>query len=364
MNRLSQTLLATLLALPSIFAGASAAGRTNYLPAPEIQTVGRIAVDTSGWHATWPGVALRTRFEGRAIGIVVNDARSGYTAEIDGKNVKFIASEEGEHTVWLKGLRRGQHQLLLIRRNESPDMAGTIRGFLLADGHWLPATMPQRRQIEFIGDSFTAGLANLSTRHACNAATVRATTDAGQTFGVQVARHYRADWELNAMSGMGMNRNWSGNRPEVNFRSFYPRLLQNDAASIADQADWHPQLLVIGLGINDFSSPLHEGESWTRESLAEQFKTAYKGLIEDLRSRYGAVAIIATAARVRPDDQQAPLVQQVVEEARANGDTAIYYVEYDNLQLESCQWHPTREDHRRMAQALIDAINANKVFAE
>ena len=67
-------------------------------------------------------------------------------------------------------------------------------------------------------------------------------TDAGQTFGVQTARHYHADWELNAMSGMGMNRNWNGNRPEVNFRRFYPRLLQSDATINADEAEWHPQV--------------------------------------------------------------------------------------------------------------------------
>jgi len=310
-------------------------------------------------------VILRIRFEGRAIGVVVDDARSGYTLEIDDKAVKFIPSgDEGEHTEWLRGLRPGQHQLTLIRRNESPEQPGTIRGFLLDNGHWLPAPTRNRRQIEFIGDSFTAGLANLSKRRACNAATVRTTTDAGQTFGAQTAAHYHADWELNAMSGMGMNRNWNGNRPEVNFRDFYHRLLQNDAASNVDEAEWHPQLLVIGLGINDFSTPLHQGEKWTKDSLAEEFKTGYKALIDDLRAHYGAVAIIATAARVRPDDQQAPLVRQVVDEANAGGDLAISYVEYDKLQLAGCQWHPTLDDHRRMAQILIEAIDATEIFAK
>ncbi|HSY26677.1 MAG TPA: GDSL-type esterase/lipase family protein [Burkholderiaceae bacterium] len=363
--RFFRALLVVLLLSSSLHTNASGSiAQTAYLSTPEIQAIGRVAIDDSGWHATWPGVAIRTRFEGRAIGIIVNDARSGYTVEIDGKTVKFIASSDGEHTVWLRGLHAGPHQVQLIRRNESPEQAGTIRGFLLDGGHWLPALPRHERQIEFIGDSFTAGLANLSTQHSCNAATVRATTDAGQAFGVQVARHYHADWELNAMSGMGMNRNWNGNRAEVNFGSFYPRLLQNDASSKAEEPEWHPQLLVIGLGINDFSTPLHDGENWTRESLAEQFKTAYKSLIDDLRARYGAVAIIATAARVRPDDQQAPLVQQVVNVARANGDLQISYLEYDKLQLESCQWHPTLDDHRRMAQALIDAIDAIGIFAE
>lgn len=329
---------------------------------PEVRTIGRIASDASGWHATWPGVYWITRFEGRSIGITIDDARSGYTAEVDGKTVKYIEAFKGEHTIWLNTLREGKHQLRLIRRNESPELAGTVKAFLLDGGHWLPLTARKERQIEFIGDSFTAGLANLSTKRSCSGATVQATTDAGEAFGVLVARHYGADWELNAMSGMGMNRNWNGNRPTVNFRDFYPRLLQTDDIIPADDAEWKPQLFVIGLGINDFSTPVHDGEKWTKETLAEQFKAAYIASITDLRTHYGLIPIIATAVRIHADDQQPLLVKQVVEAEQMNGDQNVYYVEYSQLQLDSCQWHPSLDDHRRMARTLIEAIDGLGVF--
>ncbi|MBV8634069.1 MAG: hypothetical protein JO002_06240, partial [Burkholderiaceae bacterium] len=182
------------------------------------------------------------------------------------------------------------------------------------------------------------------------------------TFGVRVARRFHADWELNAMSGMGMNRNWNGNLPNENFRTYYQRLLQNDAGSRADNPDWHPQLVVIGLGINDFSTPIHEGETWTRESLAEQFKAGYGDLIADLRRRYGDIEIIVTAVKLGEDGQQAPLVQQVAEAAHAEGDMRVHYVEYDGLELTACQWHPNLADHARMAQALIETIDTIKPF--
>jgi lysophospholipase L1-like esterase len=255
--------------------------------------------------------------------------------------------------------------LRLTRRNETTTGPGTIRRFLLEDGAgaaWQPARPANAHQIEFVGDSFTAGLADLSKKRNCSAAKIRATSDATATFGVRVARTFHADWELNAMSGMGMNRNWNGKFPDTNFRTYYPRLLQNDAQSVAADPAWHPQLVVIGLGINDFSTPLHDGEAWTRESLAGQFKESYKALIADVRQRYGDVEIIVTAVKLGEDGQQPPLVQQVAQAASDAGDRHVHYVEYDGLELTACQWHPNLADHARMAQALIGAIERIGLF--
>jgi lysophospholipase L1-like esterase len=358
-----QKIVGSLLLLCSTFASANGNAQEPSPSAPDVRTVGHIAVDANGWHATWPGVYWVTQFEGHSIGITIDDARSGYTVEIDGKSVKTVEAFKGEHTIWVGPLREGKHQLRLIRRNESPELAGTVKAFSLDEGRWLPLASRKDRQIEFIGDSFTAGLANLSTKRACSGATVQATTDAGQAFGVLVARHYGADWELNAMSGMGMNRNWNGNKPTVNFRDFYPRLLQTDDTIAAYDPEWKPQLLVIGLGINDFSTPVHDGENWTKETLAEQFKTSYVAMIADLRARYGPIPILATAVRIHADDQQPLLVKQVVDAEQENGDQYINYVEYSQLQLDSCQWHPSVEDHRHMARTLIEAIDTLGIFS-
>ena len=332
------------------------------LAQPQVHTAGRILVDADGWHATWPGVSLLTRFKGRAIGFVIDDPLSSYSVELDGKLRKPLPMEDGEHTVWLRNLTKGAHEIRLTRRNETISAPGTVRRFLLEDGTWLPLKAEEARQIEFIGDSFTVGLANLSKKRSCSGAVIRAKTDASNSFGVQTARHFHAEWEINAMSGMGMNRNWNGNLPGQNFRTYYPRLLQNDEQSKPDNSRWPPQLIVIGLGINDFSTPVHEGEAWTKETLAEEYKTAYLGLLADLRQRYGDVEVLVTAVRIGPDDQQAPLVQQVLEAAHASGDKHIHYLEFGGLELTACQWHPNLADHGKMAKALIERIDELKLM--
>jgi len=349
-----------LLALSSVFA--LAANAPPPLTSPQVQTTGRVLADADGWHATWPGVTLTTRFKGREIGIVIDDPLSAYTVELDGAIRQPLAMVGERHTAWLRHLSNGPHELRLTRRNETTTGPGTIHTFVLEHGTWLPAKPLPRRQIEFIGDSFTAGLADLSKRRTCNSATIRKTSDATAAFGVRVARHFHASWEINAMSGMGMVRNWNGNLPGENFRTYYPRLLQNDPLSNVENTNWHPQLVVIGLGINDFSTPLHEGEPWTREALAAQFKDGYRALLADLRDRYGDTDIVATTVRIGPEDQQGALVQELVDTARAEGDQHIHYLEYAGLELTGCQWHPNQADHKKMAQTLIDRLDELQTF--
>lgn len=305
---------------------------------------------------------LTVRFEGRAVGIELDDGQSGYIAEIDNGVARSIDAMPGTRTVWMRNLTKGTHILRLIRRNETPETPGLVKRFLIEKGKWLSAPAPARRQIEFIGDSWTAAFGNTSKERECTPEEIRDRTDASQSFGVQVARHYNADWQLNAYSGMGMVRNWNGTHPERDFRTFYPRLLQNDPASRADDPRWKPQLIVIGLGTNDFSTPVALGEKWTRETLAKQYTLAYKEFIALLRKRNGNAQIILTAAYLPPDDPLRPLVKQIADEAHTTGDRRIAYLSWENLQLDGCLWHPSLDDHRNMADALIHAIDDLKIF--
>ncbi|KAF0814890.1 Acetylxylan esterase / glucomannan deacetylase [Andreprevotia sp. IGB-42] len=351
-----------LIALLLLSGLAHAADSAPALKQAQVLATGRIEAGKDGWQATWPGTMLTTRFDGRAIGIKLDDGLSSYVAEVDGKPVRVIEPAGGNRTVWLRDLPAGTHTLQLIKRTESPDVPGVINGFVLDGGHWLPAPQASKRQVEFIGDSWTAALGNLSEKRECNWEQSRDATDITQGFAVTVARHYGADWQVNAMSGMGMNRNWDGNLADRSYLTFYPRLLQNEATSKAAAASWKPQVVVVGLGTNDFSSPLKAGEKWSKDSLAAAYKSSYKKLLAELRQRYGNAHVIATASYLWPDDQLRPLTRQVVDEARAAGDQRISYLGYEDLKLTGCLWHPSLGDHKNMAQALIGLIDTLAVY--
>lgn len=340
-----------LVALSGFLFGANVqAAPATMVDAKFVQVRGRSVAQAHGWLATWPGVSWTLRFRGKHVGVKLTDNKNHYVLTIDGQAAMQIAPAPGERTVWLRDLAAGEHRAELIKRTESPREPGVFGGFVLDQGTALPSPPAEKRRIEFIGDSFTAGLGNLSMRRECTEAQFLENTDASRSFGVLTARALQADWQLNAMSGMGLLRNWNGAEPEHDYRQYYGRLLQTDTALTASPA-WRPQLIVVGLGNNDFSTPVRADEPRTAAQLNAEFVSVYHALLSQLRQRYGNPAIIATAMQLYPDDLLRPLVKKIVATEQQAGQR-VHYLEWTNLDLQGCVWHPSLADHQKMAAQL------------
>ena len=186
-----------------------------------VSPVGRMRVDAQGgWRATWPGVHWTLRFSGSAVGVEVDDPVGHWVLEVDGRAALHIAPQADvtQRTVWVRDLAPGEHTAVLIKRGESPQHAVRFVGFhLAANGRALPPPPPPLRKIEFIGDSFTAAMGNMSTTRACTGPEISARTDITQGFAVLTARSLQADWQIHAKSGAGLVRNWAGKLPEEQF---------------------------------------------------------------------------------------------------------------------------------------------------
>ena len=331
------------------------------LAAEPILASGRWVHKNGSYQATWPGGVLSAQFTGQRIGIALNDERSYYAVEVDGQFLLNIAPAAGKRVIWLKNLTATRHRIDLIRRNETPDYIGQVEGFVLAEGgQWLPAPAAKKRKIEFIGDSFTAALAGLSTQRECKDADLAENTDIRQGFAVNVARELDAEWQINAMSGMGLVRNWNGHLPDRDFRTFYPRTIQSDATSVVTTTDWQPQMVVIALGLNDFSTPINSTEKRNAEQLAADYQLAYQALITEINAKYQQPQIVLMSYKVWPDDQLRVQVPAVVAAAKAAGLKNVHYLAVNPLQLTACQWHPNLQDHQQIAQQLLVKIREIK----
>lgn len=66
-----------------------------------------------------------------------------------------------------------------------------------------------------------------------------------------------------------MVRNYNGQNPDTNFRTYDNQTLQavSNGPVWQNPASWKPQVIVIGLGINDFSAALNSGERWAIATL-------------------------------------------------------------------------------------------------
>jgi lysophospholipase L1-like esterase len=212
---------------------------------------------------------------------------------------------------------------------------------------------PRALQIEFIGDSHTVGYANTTSVRDCSAETVWETTDTGAGIAGLIARRYDADYQVNAISGRGVVRNYGGMARDT-LPQAYPFSLFDKQVWYAD-ATWRPQVIVVALGTNDFSTALTSDERWkSREALTEDYEIAYAAFLRGLRLRSPDARIVAWGAE---GSEMAAASQRVVARLTDEGDTHIAFVPVAGMNLGACDWHPDLADDRVVAtalQALLD----------
>ncbi|GAA0961149.1 SGNH/GDSL hydrolase family protein [Virgisporangium aurantiacum] len=351
------------VALVALFAGGAvtATGRASaaHPPAP-VHTAGRVKPSNGGLLYSWPGVYFEGRFRGTSVGVTLDDPAADYDVEVDGAVVAtLVTPAAGTHRV--SGLARGTHRIRVVKRSESPWATSSFGGFVAGPGGAILAAPPaRRRQIEFIGDSYTAGYGNMSATRTCTSDELHRTTNADRAFGALTARRFGADYQTNAFSGRGMVRNYNGSDPGTDYRTYYERALLAVPGDVWPTRGWRPQLVVVGLGINDFSTPVNPGEPWTAETLATAYREAYQGFIDTLRARYGPRAVIVVSATyVYNTTALADAAQQVVAERNARGDDRVRYWYYGNEGLDygGCDWHPSRADHEVIANRLTEFVD-------
>src|SRR5690606_16277784 len=105
---------------------------------------------------------------------------------------------------------------------------GRFLGFYTPAKNHALAGPKRKRSIEFIGDSFTVGYGNTSPSQECSNEEVYATTNSQLAFGPLVAKHFNADYQINASSGFGIVRNYNGSSPDKNLIGLYPFTLHNN----------------------------------------------------------------------------------------------------------------------------------------
>ncbi|WP_078892012.1 RICIN domain-containing protein [Streptomyces sp. NRRL S-350] len=322
----------------------------------QVRTAGRVTDAGDTVRYSWPGVYFEGRVRGTGVGVVLDDRAADYDVQVDGATVATLVTP-GAGTRWINGLSDGVHDVRLVKRNDSPWDVSAFGGFLAAPGGAVLSKPPARhRQVEFIGDSLTVGYGNLSTSHDCTGDQLRRTTDTDVSYGALTARQLDADYQINGYSGLGMVRNFNGGSPDVTYRSFYDRALLSVSGDVwQNPGTWRPQLVVVNLGTNDFSTPVHAGEPWTPDSLAAAYRDAYRDFLKELRTRYGA----GTTFLAVGSGQYAGYVQQVVKERTDAGDGRVRYWALDSsgLDFQGCDWHYSAHDDRIIADRLTSFVS-------
>ncbi len=313
---------------------------------------------TNGFEHQWPGTYWEENFVGREVTIGFDDAVNKLHIYVDDTLVD-TETKPGRTQVRLSNLGdgpHGEHWIRVEKATESQGAPAVFLGFAAPPSDARPAiAIRNGNQIEFIGDSYTVGYGNTSGKTQCTRDEVWATTDTSQAFGALVAKHYSAAYQINAISGRGIVRNYGGFVADT-LPQAYPYTLLDHTAPYAD-ASWQPQIIAIGLGTNDFSTPLHDGEKWkTRDDLHADYEATYVKFVQDLRARNPKAFFILMAADQFHGEMPGEIAK-VIARLNAQGERRIAFLPMTGLKFGGCDGHPNTDDDRTVSDELIAFID-------
>jgi lysophospholipase L1-like esterase len=318
--------------------------------------IGRVEREAGarGWRYQWPGTYFEARFAGADVWVDLGTGEKHARVAIDGHAVADLLRPP-TRVLHIHGLAPGEHQVRVDIVSESPDGVQTFGGFAVATRALARAPRARRRAIEFIGDSYIVGYAAASTARECSDDEIWRSTDNSLAFGPQVARRFGADYRILAISGRGMVRNFM-NGPGDSMPLAYERLLPGDDLAAADDPAWSPQLFVIGLGTNDFSTPVGAGEPWRDAgALSAAFEWRYVEFARALHRRHPSARMLLLASDAG-DGAAERAIRRVQTRLAREGIAVGEVFALGPLALDACNWHPSRTDHAAIAQRLAPAI--------
>ncbi len=295
----------------------------------------------------WPGVQIKTRFEGTSCSIKLKDGNNDYNIFIDGKLHKIIRTTTDTIYVLANGLENKFHTLLITKRTEAIFGQATFEGFILDGGKELakPDKL-EKRKIEFVGDSYFTGF-GIDGDPDCIFS--RETENSYLSFGPQLARKLNADYSLVAISGAGVTKNYGDSlrTSEFPLPYYYERACMNDSL-LWDFNRWQPDVVVVRLGRNDYGQKPFPKR--------EMFRSAYLKFIKGIRRHYPDAHIFALCSSLRKDPH-CNYINSVVNELNGkNKDKKVHFIKIDlrfNPERDfGCEKHANRFGHQKIADFL------------
>jgi hypothetical protein len=298
----------------------------------------------------WPGISITAAFHGPSIGFLLNDLGNNYDVMVDGKPNTIWATSANKSLYMVDNLAPGDHVVKIIKRTESLFGLATFKGLVLSAGGTLSnAPTPPGRRVELIGDSYLCGYGVEALSIQCDS--LRPYENAEKAFGALVAQDLQAEYHLESFSGKGIVRNWGDPKTQSvdPFPPLFDRVVCRDDKSLWDFTKWIPNIVIVHLGLNDFSSP--------PQADRKEFSQKYVAFLKHIREKYPQAFIFCVA----PDGWPPPLsttLDEIVEKRNSAGDKNVQLIAYPPVAPDEmgCDSHPNAVAQRKIADFVAAAI--------
>ncbi|MGV7209920.1 GDSL-type esterase/lipase family protein [Oxalobacteraceae bacterium A2-2] len=335
-------------------AGSPAAGSPAAMPVAvaagdsRVAVMGRTQILPDGaLRFAYPGVSLFVNVEGTRLSMNAAGARGQNYVDVivDGGAPRTFRIAAGMQAVpLLDGAAPGHHSVEIVNRTETRFGAVTVAGFNTDGKLVAPPALPQRK-LAVLGDSVTCGEAAERQPHGKKEASW---WNARLSYGMLVAKALQAQVQLVCYGGRGLVRTWDNKTDALNLEDYYQLAVAEKASPVPwDQSRYHPDLILVAIGTNDFAPGVPE---------RERYVGAYVRLLRQLRADHPQARIALTEGSILEGAQKETLRGYIAEAIRRAGDGRIYAVDSSRQPGEGGDDHPTLAQHAAMAAELAPQL--------
>jgi lysophospholipase L1-like esterase len=248
------------------------------------------------------------------------------------------------------------HDIMISKETESSCGAVIITGIEAAE--LLSPPSEEKKKIEFIGNSITAGMSSDDSDIPCGNGNWYDQSNAYDAYGPRVARELKMDYAVTAVSGIGVYRNSGSDFPVMG--DIYGSTFMSGQSGDPkwDFHQWQPDIVAINLGTNDFSDGGGMIERLPFDST--KFIEKFVSLVEIVHKHYpDAKIILLQSSMSGPQyiDIHKACLDAVAQKSRmADEGLSINVFSFSHFNASGCYGHPGVEDHKRMAGELLPVI--------
>ena len=325
----------------------------NLLEANNLKPVGRfLFTKNNQLELIGTAVHFGFRFSGNNCTIIASipDHGNGYLQyELDGVYQKRMRLTAGIDSINLNAPNSGLHTVWVYKATEAS--TGPVYVQKIIGNNLESIAERSSPMIEFIGNSITSGAAADYSDLPCNQGEYFDHHNAYYAYGPRVARALGVSYIISSVSGIGIYRNWNSDGPTM--PQVYEKAdLNFNHTELWDFNQYHPSIVSIALGTNDFSGG--DGVHKRNPFDSSVFISNYVRFIQLVKSKYPE-AKIALLNSPMVSGNRGDLFNQCLASIKRNIDLLypnsfpVSLFNFKPMVSRGCAGHPSVEDHGIMA---------------